>query len=168
MRAIATENLPREDLARGDEARQYQRLLDISECRPRDLAEQQGIDRERIARRIVLLQEAPAGVKDIDAGRQTLRGALASLSHTRRSVVSTPIYGRERRPSACLAASGWTGTGCRSTLRSNPYCFVRYRAARQAADAPPASVGRSPSRGKWRRALCQAAAPTAQSPRSFH
>ncbi|MDQ2809786.1 MAG: ParB/RepB/Spo0J family partition protein [Chloroflexota bacterium] len=75
----ALENLQREDLLPGDEARQYHRLLDALGMSRRELAEHLGVDRNRIARLLTILDKGPALLDAVDAGDLSINAALGQL-----------------------------------------------------------------------------------------
>jgi len=75
----ALENLQREDLLPGDEARQYAGLITALDISRRELARRLGIDHNRIARLLTILDKGPGLFDAIDAGELSVNAALGQL-----------------------------------------------------------------------------------------
>ena len=75
----ALENLQREDLLPGDEARQYARLLTALGISQRELGRRLGMDNKRIGRLLTILDQAPALFDQIDTGELSVNAALGQL-----------------------------------------------------------------------------------------
>lgn len=75
----ALENLQREDLLPGDEARQYAHLITELGISQRELARRLGINHQRIAKLLTILEKGPQLLAAIDAGSLTINTALGQL-----------------------------------------------------------------------------------------
>ncbi len=74
-----TENLQREDLSAGDEARQYAWAMAALDISQRELGRRLGIDNKRIGRLLTILEQAPALLEAIDNGELSVNAALGQL-----------------------------------------------------------------------------------------
>lgn len=75
----ALENLQREDLLPGDEARQYAGLVNALDISRRELARRLGINHQRIAKLLTILDKGPQLLDEIDTGNLTVNAALGQL-----------------------------------------------------------------------------------------